>query len=114
MQLFTALVTNRKAARRHLDVAGRAHCGAGSGRTLGGTRRQVAGNINLAGVCKRCLPELRRRVAGMLETAALGERWFDMYAAADEALRTPAQIAAEADLLTGIADLLTSRWAAAA
>lgn len=90
-------VSNRKGARQHLDIAGRAHCGAGRGTTSADTRWVVDGTVDTATVCRRCLKALR---------AALAEAAATHPAAADAAymLTAPAE-AAERDAALA-ADLL--------
>lgn len=62
-QVVIGKVSNRKNARWHLDILGRAHCGAGRGITAAATRWSVDGTIELASVCRRCLKALRVRLA---------------------------------------------------
>lgn len=65
-------VSTLEGARWHLDILGRAHCGAGRGRTLAATRWRVDATVPLDEVCKRCLKALRRRVA---EAEAAGDAY---------------------------------------
>ena len=60
-------VSARKGARNHLDVTGRAHCGAGRGIIADATRTTANGDLNIAGVCRRCLKALRATVAAVVD-----------------------------------------------
>lgn len=63
MQVIIGKVSNRNGAREHLDVLGRAHCGAGNGITMQATRWQVDATLNVERICRRCLKALRARLA---------------------------------------------------
>lgn len=86
MQVTIGKVSNRKGARDHLDIHGRAHCGAGRGIIDPATRRVPDATIDTTAVCRRCLKALR---------AALDARPADDIAAAGAAhyLQTPAEAA---------------------
>lgn len=101
MHITLGKVTGIAGAREHLDVHGRAHCGAGSGRTIAGTRWAVDGTLVADGVCRRCLQALRARLA---EAAAAGDQ-----AAADAAyMLEPADPRRDAALLADIRAHLTA------
>ncbi len=94
-QVTIGKVTNRKGARNHLDINGRAHCGAGRGTIDPATRRVPDATINTGAVCLRCRKALR---------AALAARPADDIAAAgaahylqpdDEATAYDTQLAAD-------------------
>lgn len=56
-------VSDRKGARTHLDILGRAHCGAGRGIIAAATRWEVDGTVLPATVCRRCIKALRAALA---------------------------------------------------
>lgn len=56
-------VSERKGARNHLEVAGRAHCGAGRGEIHADSRRQLDGDTDATTVCRRCVKALRAALA---------------------------------------------------
>lgn len=97
MQVIIGRVSARKGARQHLDVAGRAHCGAGNGITAAATRWVVDGTVQLATVCRRCIKALRKALAAQAEAGDL------VAADAAYAVATPEQVAArEAELAAAI------------
>lgn len=61
MHIIIGKVSALEGARQHLDVLGRAHCGAGSGRTIAATRWRADATLRLSEVCRRCLKALRKR-----------------------------------------------------
>jgi hypothetical protein len=65
-------VSARPNAREHLDVHGRAYCGAGRGITAAATRWRVDGTVVTDRVCRRCLKTLRRLLA---EAATAGDQY---------------------------------------
>jgi hypothetical protein len=100
-------VTERKGARLHLEVAGRAHCGAGRGIIAEATRRTADGELNPGAVCLRCRKALRAALAGVLDAAtAAGGMMTPAEANARNAANlfaTPAEIAArDAEIAAGI------------
>lgn len=68
MHIFLGKVSTIRNARQHLDVLGRAHCGAGRGSTITATRWRADATIRIADVCRRCLKALRRAVASAAAT----------------------------------------------
>lgn len=95
MKVTVGKVSTRKDAREHLDILGRAHCGAGNGRTMAATRWTVDATVNIARVCRRCLKALRTRLA---EAAAGG----DEYAASAATMLAPADPRADDALIADI------------
>lgn len=99
-------VTQRKGARFHLDITGRAHCGAGAGIILTDTRAEVDATSSRLPLCRRCAKALRLHLT---EAAELGS-----IAAADALYwLTPAPQAADQDaaLLASIRGHLAAVWA---
>lgn len=86
-QVTIGRVTTRKGARTHLDINGRAHCGAGRGIIDPATRWVADATVDPAVVCRRCIKALR---------AALAAQPADDIAAAGAALylQTPEQATA--------------------
>jgi hypothetical protein len=70
VDIIIGKVSALEGAREHLDVLGRAHCGAGNGRTIAATRWRADATLRLSGICKRCLKALRKRIA---DAAAAGD-----------------------------------------
>jgi hypothetical protein len=100
-------VTERKGARWHLDIRGRAHCGAGRGVIAAATRWVADATIEVAKVCRRCIKALRAAVA---ETAAAGDV---AGAGAAHMLMPPAEAAAyDRDLLADMRAFHDARTAA--
>lgn len=106
-QVMIGRVSTRKNARQHLDTAGRAHCGAGTGVIAAATRWAVDGSVATETVCRRCIKALRTALAAQpdTDTAAAGAALF---------LATPADAAREdaallADLRTFQAGLAAQR-----
>lgn len=93
-------VSTLKNARWHLSILGRAHCGAGTGRTAAATRWRVDGSVTREQVCRRCLKTLRRRLA---ENAASG----DVYAQAADTMLAPDDPRRDAEMLADIRIQLT-------
>jgi hypothetical protein len=92
MQVIIGKVSTRTNARDHLDVHGRAHCGAGNGVTMQATRWQLDATVIVERICRRCIKALRRRLA---EQAATG----DQHSAGAAHMLAPADQAAAADRL---------------
>lgn len=86
-------VSERKGARQHLDVAGRAHCGAGRGTIAAATRWIVDGTVALQTVCRRCIKALRAALAEA--TDAAGRDAAYMLTPAAEAAARDAELAAD-------------------
>lgn len=87
-------VSERKGARQHLDVAGRAHCGAGRGTIAAATRWAVDATVDTTTVCRRCLKALRAALAANL-TAETAAGAAHMLAPADVATRRDADLLAD-------------------
>jgi hypothetical protein len=101
-------VSDRKGARQHLDVAGRAHCGAGRGVIAAATRWEVDATVVTDTVCRRCLKALRAALAAAaaVHTAAADAAYY---------LTPPAQAAArDAELAADLFAFHTRRQAEAA
>jgi hypothetical protein len=100
-------VSERKGARLHLEVAGRAHCGAGRGIIAEATRRVADADLNPGAVCLRCRKALRAALAGVLDAAAAAGGIMTPAEAnarnAANLFATPAELAArDAELAEGI------------
>lgn len=99
-------VSTRAGARLHLDVLGRAHCGAGTGRIRGAGRELERADAPL--VCRRCNRRLRELMVDAIAEAnrrrgpSARARLADLYRI-DDALRTPARVAADTATAAGIA-----------
>jgi len=90
-------VSVRPNAREHLDVHGRAYCGAGSGFTSAATRWRVDATVIVERVCRRCLKALRRLLA---EAAEAG----DAAAAGAAVFLAPVDPARDAGIIAGMRD----------
>lgn len=106
-EVIIGKVSERKGARNHLDVAGRAHCGAGRGTIAEATRRAIDGDLDATSMCRRCVKALRTTLAGVIAAAetAGGPMTRAETAARDAAnlFATPAETAARAaELAAGI------------
>lgn len=101
-------VTERKGARNHLVIDGRAHCGAGRGVIAEATRREVNGDTPAESVCRRsCRKALRAALAELVASfaTALGAMSPAEAAARDAAalFATPTELAArQAEIAEGI------------
>ena len=101
-------VSARKGYRLHAIANGWARCGAGNGRILGGTERDLT-TANVALVCKRCRRHVRAEAEAELanETAASGNRYnparIDALTALADRFKTPAERAQDIDLAARIA-----------
>lgn len=116
-EVIIGKVSERKGARNHLDVAGRAHCGAGRGTIAEATRRAIDGDLDATNMCRRCIKALRTTLAGVIAAAELagGPMTRAETAARDAAalFATPAERAArEAELAAGIIAAARGRRAA--
>lgn len=101
-------VTTLKRARLHLDVDGRARCGSGRGRILGGTRRAPV-PADEPTICRHCLPHLRRAIdeAQAVAVAAPRNRYSEAevarLTAMSDALLSAAERAELAELAARVA-----------
>lgn len=73
MSPMVAQVTTAPGARLHLDNAGNAHCGAGTGRTIATTARQLA-DATAERLCQRCIKAIRAAADQAIANHAGGGR----------------------------------------
>lgn len=88
-------VSTLPTAREHLDVHGRAYCGAGRGIIAAATRWRVDATVTVAGICRRCLKMLRRLLG---EAAERG----DVAAAGAAVFLAPVDPAGDAAIIAGM------------
>jgi len=101
MTAIIASVTASPKAKLHLDLNGRAHCGAGNGRTIPTTQIDLA-DATADQLCRRCIKAIRAAADSDIRDAMGGGRSQYRHRALGvlqrlrEAIRTPDEIRAAA------------------